>query len=137
MIVITCLDDRGGVMFNRRRQSQDRILRERIASMTAGGRLWMSRYSAGQFEGEALPNLTVDDDFLQKAAEGDYCFVEGAALAPFEARITGVILFRWNRTYPADSWFDLTLEPGRWRLAERAEFAGHSHDVITMEVYSG
>ena len=70
MIVITCLDDRGGVMFNRRRQSQDRILRERIASMTAGGRLWMSRYSAGQFEGEALPNLTVDDDFLQKAVLG-------------------------------------------------------------------
>ena len=27
MIVIACLDDNGGMMFNHRRQSQDRVLR--------------------------------------------------------------------------------------------------------------
>ena len=30
MIVIACLDNDGGMMFNQRRQSQDRYLRDRI-----------------------------------------------------------------------------------------------------------
>ena len=36
MILIAAVDDRGGLTFNRRRQSQDRILRQQILSMTAG-----------------------------------------------------------------------------------------------------
>lgn len=33
MIVIACLDDNGGMMFNHRRQSQDRMLRAHIAAL--------------------------------------------------------------------------------------------------------
>ena len=28
MIAVVCIDDKGGMLFNRRRQSQDRLLRE-------------------------------------------------------------------------------------------------------------
>ena len=38
MIIILCLDNNNGMMFNDRRQSQDRGLREYIAEMTQGGR---------------------------------------------------------------------------------------------------
>lgn len=31
MIVITCLDQKNGMMFNHRRQSQDSVLREHVA----------------------------------------------------------------------------------------------------------
>lgn len=44
-------------------------------------------------------------------------------------------LFRWDRTYPADRYFDLQLGSGQWHLVGTSEFAGHSHDLITMEVY--
>ena len=36
MIVIACLDDNGGMMFNHRRQSQDRVLRAHIAALVGG-----------------------------------------------------------------------------------------------------
>ena len=49
MALIICADDRGGMAFNRRRQSQDRIVREHILADAAGGQLWMSPYSARQF----------------------------------------------------------------------------------------
>ena len=39
IIVIACFDDTGGMMFNRRRQSQDRVLRERIVEMTGDASL--------------------------------------------------------------------------------------------------
>ena len=45
MIVIACLDDNGGMMFNHRRQSQDRMLRAHIAALVGDARLWMNHYS--------------------------------------------------------------------------------------------
>ena len=45
MIVIVAVDDRNGMMFNRRRQSQDRVLREHILDMTVGKKLWMNHYT--------------------------------------------------------------------------------------------
>ena len=49
MIVIVALDDRGGMMFNHRRQSQDKVLRERVLKVTAGKKLWMNHYTEKQF----------------------------------------------------------------------------------------
>ena len=122
-------------MFNHRRQSQDRVLRAHIAELVGGARLWMNHYSAQQFDAESIQHLNVDDDFLQEAVEGDYCFVEDAALTPYEIWIEKMILFRWNRTYPADQFFDIDLCGGNWKLSESIEFAGHSHERITLEVY--
>ena len=136
MIVIACLDNDGGMMFNHRRQSQDRYLRDRIVEITGDSALWMNHYSAGQFDAGSIPHLNIDDAFLREAVDGDYCFVEDAPLAAFEKWIEKLIIFRWNRTYPADQHFDLLLTPDKWRKVETKEFAGHSHDLITMEVYT-
>lgn len=136
MIVIACLDNDGGMMFNQRRQSQDRYLRDRIVEMTDDSALWMNHYSAGQFDAGNIHHLNIDDAFLREAVDGDYCFVEDAPLAPYERWIEKMIIFRWNRTYPADQRFDIPLTPDRWRMTESSEFEGHSHERITMEVYT-
>ncbi len=135
MIIITAVGDRNGMMFNHRRQSQDRILREKILEMTAGKKLWMNAYSAKQFEDGAA--ITVDEKFLEKAKRGDYCFVENQPCAPVQDRIESVVLFHWNRAYPGDFFFDLDLSDGTWRMkmSETEEFPGSSHEKITKEVY--
>ena len=118
-------------MFNRRRLSQDRALRADLLREAGGRRLWMSAYSRRQFEAGA--EITVDEDFLQKAGAGELCFVEGAALLPYWERMEGLVLYRWNRRYPADVYLDLELSA--FRLCASEEFPGHSHDKITKEVY--
>ena len=50
MILAVCIDDRNGMLFNGRRQSQDRVLREDLVREAGGGPLWMSAYSARQFD---------------------------------------------------------------------------------------
>lgn len=135
MIVITCIDDNGGTMFNHRRQSQDRILRAKIVEMVGSSTLWMNHYSATQFEDCVIPNCMVDEDFLQKANSGEYCFVEGTALVPVKEKIEKAILFRWNRSYPADQKFDLLSVMDSWKQEAVSDFAGYSHERITMEVY--
>ena len=135
MKVIVCVDDNGGVMFNHRRQSQDRVLRERILERAGGARLWVSPYSAKQFTSEQQARLFVSDPCLARAGEGIYCFAEGEPLAPHRARLEEIVLYRWNRAYPADTFLDIALPGPDWELAASVQFQGSSHPGITEEVY--
>lgn len=135
MVVMICLDDKNGMMFNGRRQSKDKVLRQRIGELVDGNKLWMNPYSAKQFEAEQFPNIQIDEEFIQKAGTGEFCFVENQKLADVEQRIEKLMVFRWNRVYPADQYLDLDITFGSWKVLEQMEFAGHSHEKITMEVY--
>ena len=122
-----------GMLFNHRRQSQDRVLREHILKQADNVRLLMSSYSAKQFEQTA--SIHIDENFLSNAAPDDVCFVEDCAIAPFEGKITKIILYKWNRNYPADLYFDIPLAEHGWQLISTKDFAGSSHKKITEEVY--
>ena len=130
MILAVCVDDKYGMMFNKRRQSRDRAQQENLLHWCAGRKLWMNTYSASLFENA---EIHVDDAFLQKAKMGDVCFVENVSVKELATEIETVVLYRWNRTYPADLRFDLDMTA--FELEETTEFAGSSHEVITREIY--
>lgn len=135
MIVIVCIDDRNGMMFHNRRVSQDRVQRRDMLRECEGKILYMSAYSKKMFCGSTAHDISVSDDFLEKAGKGEYCFVEDADMAGCQERIEGVILYRWNRSYPADIYFTLNLADGGWVRERAEEFEGFSHEKITKEVY--
>ena len=141
MILIVCIDDNKGMMFNHRRQSQDRVLRQHILDMVGDGKLWMNEYSGKMFakDSEELLHgpVQTDEDFLKKASSGEYCFVEtnscGVDMFPDTANIESVVLYKWNRVYPADQYF--TMDLSAWKLVETTEFPGSSHEKIAEERY--
>ena len=132
MRIAVCVDDQNGMLFNRRRQSQDRLLREDLLREAGDRPLWINAYSARQF-GPLPPNVWTAEDFLEQAGPGEFCFVEDQDILPYQERIEGVLIYRWNRRYPADTRFPLSLEG--WKLERREEFPGSSHERITKEVY--
>ena len=119
-------------MFNHRRQSQDRVLRERMLERVGGAPLWMRPYSARQF-GPLPPNVRPAEDFLERAGAGEYAFTELDAPGRWGRKIEGILLYRWGRSYPADLTFDLSLEG--FALQSSLDFAGSSHPEITEEIY--
>ena len=123
------------MLFNNRRQSKDSALRARLLELVGSGVVWMNPYSAGQFA-EVSDAICVDDDFLAKANNGEYCFVENTDISSCADAVEQLIVFRWNRCYPADMKFPLELFSNRWQLVSRADFAGNSHERITQEVYA-
>ena len=134
MKLIVCVDDKFGMLFNKRRQSKDRALRKDLLELTKDSRLWMNAYSASQFENKA-DNIMIDEACLALAAADEYCFVENLDIVPYADRVSCVILYRWNRAYPSDDRFPTELFAGRWRLESAVDFIGTSHDLITREVY--
>lgn len=133
MTVVLCVDDNNGMMFNHRRQSQDRALRERLLTQLNPKRLWMNAYSAEQFADHA-DCIRVDEAFLQKAAPEDFCFVENIDITPYVKDISKIILYKWNRSYPADLKFTCPMTD--WTLVSQTDFAGSSHDKITEAVFT-
>lgn len=131
MILAACIDDRGGMLFNRRRQSQDRLLRQDLLAEAAGRPVWMSAYSYKLFS-PAPENIRAAEDFFTRAGKGELCFFEDADPAPWLAKAEQVILYRWNRTYPADRYF--SMPPEGWTLERREDFPGSSHEKISKEV---
>lgn len=132
MILVVCIDDKGGMLFNGRRQSQDRLLREDLLLEAGGAPLWMNAYSARQFA-PAPENVRVADDFPSQAGPGEYCFFEDVDPVPWLEEAEMVILYHWNRRYPSDSpRFPQPLTG--WSVKRKLDFAGFSHEWITKEV---
>ena len=135
MYLIYCVDEKGGLSFGGRRQSRDRTVRGDMLEMTAGKTLWMDEMSRRQFTEPEGERIQVDEDFLSRAGAGEFCFVEDRPALPWLDKVEGVVLYHWNRTYPADRYLDVPpLEHG-FRLEKTEEFPGYSHEKITKEVY--
>lgn len=131
--MIACVDGRNGMAFHNRRQSQDRLARWDILKEAGRAPLWVNAITARQFTDGQQSRLRIDEAFLDRAGSGEFCFVEDRSVKPYETRIEQVILYRWNRAYPADLYWDLPLDG--WTLERREEFPGYSHKIITKEVY--
>lgn len=135
MIIITALDNNNGLLFNQRRQSQDRLLRQHILALIGQDKLFLNEYSAELFANEAKQEqLHVSEHFLNEAGKGQYCWVENVSIQYYESKIEKIIVFRWNRDYPADFYFDIDLSQN-WQLENSVDFVGSSHDKITEETY--
>lgn len=135
MKLIVCLDDYGGMAFNRRRQTRDKKQREYLNRMIAGQKMWMHPYSGKLFVPD-LPDVDcyVAEDYLQQAAGSDFVLCERELPDFGEGEPEEVIVFGWNRTYPGDLHFPLDLLD-RMKKIREDHAAGSSHEDIRIEVY--
>lgn len=130
MIILICLDDKNGMMFHNRRQSQDRGLRAHMREIVGDAVIYMNAYSKKLYQ--EFPDALVYEDFLFRARKGEYCLVEDQKLSPVEEKIGKIIVFRWNKIYPADMRLDLSLD--QWKLESLRELEGSSHKIL-QETY--
>ena len=131
MILMVCIDERCGVMFNHRRQSRDRVLCARMLEIAGNARLHVTPYTQKIFD-PAAP-LCVSDTPWMTAGQGEYYFAEDGEISI--ERAEQVYLYRWNRAYPGDRHFTADLAALGFALAHSEDFAGYSHERITEEIY--
>ena len=66
--------------------------------------------------------------FLEQCTENDFCLVEDKLLNNYINKINNIIIYKWNRIYPSDLYFDINLTSNSWELLETKEFEGSSHE---------
>ena len=125
MILITCINNSNGIMFNKRRVSKDTLLIERLKGITKENKIYVSEYSKPLFDG--FDNLVLSNENL---TNNDFYFLENEG---YNGNIDKIIIYKWNRDYPADKYFDIDLSS--YELISTQDFQGSSHDLITEEIY--
>lgn len=133
LTVALCTDERGGMMFNNRRVSRDRILIDDLVG-SVDGEIYIDGYSALLFESHP-DRVTVVGDLLSDAPAGAVCFVEVPPIMPYAKDISRLIIYNWNRRYPFDKRLDISPVEMGFRLVSVSEFEGSSHEKITKEIY--
>ena len=131
MKLIFCLDKGKGMMFFGKRQSQDKELRQYILENIVDSHLWMTAYSAKIFDENN--KIIVDNQYLDKAADNDYCFIEDGEYST--DNVDEIVLCHWNRKYPGDKFFDIDLKQEGFKKESSIDIVGSSHDKITIERY--
>ncbi len=129
MNVAICIDDDFGMLFNSRRQSRDRVLIDDFLKSAKGNKVFIRSFSEKLFEDK---DVTVNNMCLEEAGDNDFCFIEDESLIPHSSKIKTLIIYKWNRKYPADFVFEM---PEGFVLCETTEFKGSSHEKITKEIY--
>ena len=137
MKIIVCVDNEYGMMFNNRRQSRDReVIHDIIHNIE--GVLWIGEYSKELFvdfldDADKSVEIRVDNDMLNKAKDEDWCFVEDISLTGHEDYVSEVIMYNWNKLYPADRYMNIDMD--KFNMIDSKEIKGFSHDIILRNVY--
>ena len=69
------------------------------------------------------------------ADSGDIYFFENGDISAYLEIVNKVVIFRWDKVYPADIRFPMDRFSKEFRLSSTETFPGYSHDLITQEVY--
>ena len=128
MKLIVCVDERSGMIFNKRRQSSDGAQIEDMKRLISGEPLAVSPYSAKLLSDSGIELLVTDNPSVHNG----YCFIENTEL-PDSDKIDTVVVYNWCRHYPADRRFELDLSI--FKLSESTEFVGTAHGKIKREIY--
>ena len=133
MTCYVCLDDKNGMLFNRRRQSRDALVLEDIRS-SIRQTLTIDVFSEKLIQQAGIPYVLAPED-LAELPEDAHFFLEARSSLD-AATADRIVLYRWNRHYPADTYWELDLAQHGFSLLETTEFPGKSHEMITKEVYA-
>lgn len=124
MTLILWAGKNGEMLFNRRRCSRDSQVIADIFTIYDPAQICVSAYSSPLFPGaQVITEVSQAENLL---------FLEDLPLSPALAMADRLIVYRFDRVYPADVRLEL---PKEFHLKESKEFSGSSHDKITREVY--
>ena len=132
MTAIVCIEDRGGILFLKRRVSRDAEVVRDVARDFR--KILLTKYSLPLFDDVKI-DTGVCISPLSEGNGGDVCFIEDGSIKDHLEKISRLIIYKWNRTYPSDVKLGFEPSAADFKLVSSREFIGNSHERITKEVY--
>lgn len=130
MKLVVCLDDNFGILFNNRRQSSDVVQREDFKKIVLDKKVYLSEYSYDLYKDMDLNFEVISEE--TEISEDSFFIYEGEFLEKILENVDEIILYFWNRVYPADTDFEI---PTGFKEIESFDFVGNSHDKISRKLY--
>lgn len=134
MILIACVDDGMGMMFNRRRQSMDvRVRQDMLCDLPEGEKLYVTPYTARQFPEEQQERLEICEDPINYPWTQERFFAEDTEVSEIVQKPERIVLYCWGRSYPSDRHFSIDLSG--YACISKSFFEGNTHPEMQKELY--
>lgn len=135
MNLISCVDNRLGILFNHRRVSQDKTIIENIEQWAKNIPLYVDSYSFELFQTAHLTQLHLNQHLPSRSLQG-WQFIEQQNIdIPFQQGDQWMIYY-FNRNYPSDHKLPIDLNhSSNWSIIDVSPFVGQAHDKITRVLY--
>ena len=131
MNIIACIDNENGILFNSRRQSRDAKVFEDIKNTIDAKIIYCSEYSAKLLQEHSFSTAIVKT--LKAVPKNGYYFLEDNLPPEFLSQINKIIIYKWNKIYPKDTYSGIDIS--KMKPVSTTEFEGKSHKIITKEIY--
>lgn len=130
--LIIALEDKGGYLFNGRRLSSDKNLITDILNDFPDKEIFMDEKSIPLFEEKynSVSHLAALDDLNT----GCVFFAEFDLPESIIDIVDTIVIYKWNRRYPADKFFDKEILSD-FNLISTYDFPGNSHEKLTKCIY--
>jgi hypothetical protein len=142
MRLVYILDQKNGLLFNKRRQSKDSILIDNViqkVNEVENATLWLSDYSRELFVDSGLELKDINELSLAEASDKDFIFIEDVSVDIQDVLENTesnhyLYLYKWNKVYPADRRLDVTEDYfNHFEVLSTETFEGNSHEEIYLE----
>ena len=131
MTIIQCLDNRGGMLFNGRRQTLDYELASIIYEKYKD-KLCICSFSESFFKDLKVKTY---ENPLSDAPDDAVVFIENIDITEHIQKIDEIIIYRWNRHYPADRHFSFEPTEMGYKLVGKVKFSTKIHEDTVKEIY--
>ena len=137
MTLIITVDECFGIVFGGRRQSRDRELTRDAVRLACGRRIIAKEYSRLLFKeaGEDTNDVIFEDEPTRVAERDDVVLLELCVTEDDLSRADELVVYNWNRRYPATSKLDTALINRYFIPVRTVEFKGNSHEKLTRVEY--
>ena len=133
MTIIICTDERGGMLFNKRRVSRDEYVTLDILNTSASHTLYIKPFSEKLFAD--FGGYVLCDDPLETAGCGDFAFIEDEDITPHLDKAHRLIIYNWSTSYPYELKFDTSPSELGFTRVDSKKFSGQCHDKIVKDIY--
>ena len=133
MNLIICLDEKNKYGFFNKRQSSDEEVLKAIKNIVQNSTLYITEYTHKLFKQyDFLNGMNIEiysPDNLPCGC-GSFCFIETGDI--FDKNPDEIFIFNWNRHYPSNQEFDISLE--NYNLISSEAIVGKSHpEIIALD----
>lgn len=137
MTLIVTVDDGFGLAFGAKRQSRDRELVRDAVGLASGRKILAREYSRLIFDEAGIKSDAVAfcDEPTKAAKKDDLVLLELAVKKSELDLAEQIIIYAWNRRYPATAKLDMGYIEANFKLKDEYEFVGNSHEKITRRTY--
>ena len=133
---IVCIEDRYGISFNKRLIGRDKFVDEYLEEKLTKSKVFADQNYINYVKNCRIKNIKdqrISD--LVNSKEEITIFCSSKESLEYLENADEIVIFYWNRRYPADLYLDYDIVANDYCLSERVEDIEGSTHILTKEIW--